>query len=213
MPTQRGLCAQVIVLCSSDVLRRRLSVRSECGEGIRAPAQRQRPLTDEAKRTIREMTNWCQRIPLPTVGLWLGLLVLIGIIMALGYAPEIRAAEMYAPTIGAGRAAAGTRADAALVAVPEPSPETLDDYRSGNVLWLIATLWGLLVPAAILFSGFSARLLDLGVGRRQKLVLHHRRLRTVVCGPDLSARSAAQRLSGLSCYSFLSCRTIEGAEP
>jgi len=86
--------------------------------------------------------------------------VLIGIIMAVGYTAEISAAEMSDSTTAGNRGAEGKRADAALVAVPEPSQETLDYYRSGNVLWVIATLWGLLVPAAILFSGFSARLRD-----------------------------------------------------
>jgi STE24 endopeptidase len=47
-----------------------------------------------------------------------------------------------------------------LVAVPEPSAEALRYYHSGNVLWIAATAWGLLVPGLILFSGFSGRLRD-----------------------------------------------------
>jgi Zn-dependent protease with chaperone function len=46
------------------------------------------------------------------------------------------------------------------VPVPTPSPEAVRLYRSGNVLWIVSTLWGFLVPAAIWFSGFSARLRD-----------------------------------------------------
>lgn len=44
------------------------------------------------------------------------------------------------------------------VRVPEPSETALRYHRSGNVLWVIATLWGLLVPGVLLFSGASARL-------------------------------------------------------
>ncbi|WP_295884546.1 hypothetical protein [uncultured Thiohalocapsa sp.] len=56
-----------------------------------------------------------------------------------------------------GPAAELKRADEPPVAVPEPSAETLPYYRNGNVLGVLATLWGLLPPAVILFSGFSAR--------------------------------------------------------
>jgi Zn-dependent protease with chaperone function len=44
------------------------------------------------------------------------------------------------------------------VPVPEPSEKALRYYRSGNVLWVIANLWGWLVPLGLLFSGLSARL-------------------------------------------------------
>jgi len=40
--------------------------------------------------------------------------------------------------------------------VPEPTPQALSYYRSGNVLWIVDNVWGLLVPAAFLFTGFSA---------------------------------------------------------
>lgn len=46
------------------------------------------------------------------------------------------------------------------VPVPVPSEKAMRYYRSGNVLWGIETLWGLIVPALLLFSGFSARLRD-----------------------------------------------------
>src|SRR3954464_12784611 len=45
-----------------------------------------------------------------------------------------------------------------LVPVPAPSEKALAYYRSGNVLWAIATVWGVLIPALFLFTGFSARL-------------------------------------------------------
>lgn len=44
------------------------------------------------------------------------------------------------------------------VPVPEPSEKALAYHRSGNVLWVVNTIWGLLVPAVILFTGFSARI-------------------------------------------------------
>ena len=44
--------------------------------------------------------------------------------------------------------------------VPTPSEKALRYYRSGNVLWAIDTLWGLLVPALLLFTGISARMRD-----------------------------------------------------
>ena len=44
------------------------------------------------------------------------------------------------------------------VPVPEPTPEALSYYRSGNVLWVITNVWGLLIPSLILFAGVSARL-------------------------------------------------------
>ena len=59
------------------------------------------------------------------------------------------------------------------VAVPVPSEKALDFYRSGNVLWIVQTLWGLIVPAALLFTGFSARMRTLAqrVGRKWLFVV------------------------------------------
>jgi STE24 endopeptidase len=44
------------------------------------------------------------------------------------------------------------------VPVPEPSEKALAYHRSGTVIWIVSTIWGLLVPAAILWTGFSARM-------------------------------------------------------
>jgi Zn-dependent protease with chaperone function len=54
------------------------------------------------------------------------------------------------------------------VAVPEPTAEALSYYRSGNVLWIVDNIWGLLVPAVFLFTGFSATLANWScrVGRK-----------------------------------------------
>ena len=54
------------------------------------------------------------------------------------------------------------------VAVPEPSAEALQYYHSGNRLWVAGTVLGFLIPALLLFTGFSARLRNgaVRVGRR-----------------------------------------------
>lgn len=87
-------------------------------------------------------------------------MLLIGAIVLSGSAAAIDAAEPPNPIAPADAVTANEGEGTTPVAVPEPSEETLRYYRSGNVLWVGATLWGLLVPAAILFSGFSARLRD-----------------------------------------------------
>lgn len=48
-------------------------------------------------------------------------------------------------------------ATTAEVAVPEPSALALSYHRSGNLLWAGATTLDLLLPAALLFTGLSAR--------------------------------------------------------
>lgn len=50
------------------------------------------------------------------------------------------------------------RADTIAITVPPPTAEALSYYRSGNVLWVAGTVWGLAVPALLLFTGCSARL-------------------------------------------------------
>jgi hypothetical protein len=32
------------------------------------------------------------------------------------------------------------------VAVPQPSELALERYRSGNIIWVVNQLWGLLIP-------------------------------------------------------------------
>jgi Zn-dependent protease with chaperone function len=44
------------------------------------------------------------------------------------------------------------------VAVPEPTEQALAYHRSGNALWVVNTIWGLLIPALFLFTGLSARI-------------------------------------------------------
>jgi Zn-dependent protease with chaperone function len=56
--------------------------------------------------------------------------------------------------------AAATERHTAPVPVPPPSAKAVDYYRSGNVLWVVNQLWGLLLPSAFLFTGLSARIRD-----------------------------------------------------
>ncbi len=44
------------------------------------------------------------------------------------------------------------------VPVPVPSEKAMRYYNSGIVLWLVGLVWGLAVPALVLFSGLSAKL-------------------------------------------------------
>src|SRR5262247_1119662 len=55
------------------------------------------------------------------------------------------------------------------VPVPEPSEKALSYYHSGIVLWVVNVVWGLLIPALFLFTGFSARIRDWAklIGRRR----------------------------------------------
>jgi len=44
------------------------------------------------------------------------------------------------------------------VPVPEPTEKALEYYSSGNVIWAIDLVWGMLIPAIFLFTGFSAKI-------------------------------------------------------
>lgn len=54
------------------------------------------------------------------------------------------------------------------VPVPEPSDKAMRYYRSGNVLWWVNVVWGLLIPALFLFTGFSARIRNWAKGLGKK---------------------------------------------
>ena len=46
------------------------------------------------------------------------------------------------------------------VAVPEMSEKARRYYDSGNVLWFVNLIWGLLIPILFLVTGFSAKMRD-----------------------------------------------------
>ncbi len=50
------------------------------------------------------------------------------------------------------------------VIVPPASEKTLNYYKSGNVLWIVGVLVGLLIPALFLWTGLSARLRTWAIG-------------------------------------------------
>jgi STE24 endopeptidase len=72
------------------------------------------------------------------------------------------------PTATPGSQPTYAQSSTAPVPVPEPSEKALSYYRSGIVLSVVIALWGLLVPALFLFTGFSARIRDWAhqVGRK-----------------------------------------------
>lgn len=90
-------------------------------------------------------------------GIFSGLLALAATCVLLVVVPEALATGQ---PLGAayGALAADSQPNSKLVPVPAPSEKTLRFYHSGNVLWVMKTLWALVVPALILFTGFSARL-------------------------------------------------------
>jgi Zn-dependent protease with chaperone function len=87
-------------------------------------------------------------------------------------APPAEPVPAASPAPGA-PAAAAARPDTGPVAVPEPTEKAMRYYRSGNAVWVVDTLLGLLVPALLLFTGFSARIRDLArrIGRRWLFVI------------------------------------------
>jgi len=64
------------------------------------------------------------------------------------------------PTATPGSQQASAQSSTAPVPVPEPSEKAVSYYRSGILLWIVNVLWGLLIPALFLFTGFSARIRD-----------------------------------------------------
>lgn len=59
------------------------------------------------------------------------------------------------------------------VVVPPPSDAAIRYHRSGNQLWGVETMLGLLIPALILFTGFSARIRNAArwIGRKPLLIV------------------------------------------
>jgi Zn-dependent protease with chaperone function len=76
------------------------------------------------------------------------------------FAPLAQAQAPAPDPVQAAAGAAATGGPPAAVPVPEPSEKALRYYRSGNVLWAVSTIWGLLVPLLLLFTGLSARMRD-----------------------------------------------------
>jgi Zn-dependent protease with chaperone function len=59
------------------------------------------------------------------------------------------------------------------VAVPEPSPEAIEYYRSGNLLWVVSQAVALAIPAVVLLTDLSVRIRNLAhrIGRKWLFVV------------------------------------------
>jgi Zn-dependent protease with chaperone function len=69
--------------------------------------------------------------------------------------PPASVTDTTAPLVAPPPAATGP------VAVPAPTEKALRYYRTGIGFWLLDIAWGLVIPLAFLFTGFSARIRDL----------------------------------------------------
>jgi Zn-dependent protease with chaperone function len=79
----------------------------------------------------------------------------------------VLAQEPTQPTPAAPAAATAAHSTSDYVPVPEPTEQARAYHRSGIAWWIVTTLWGWLIPALFLFTGFSARIRDWarGIGR------------------------------------------------
>ena len=75
-------------------------------------------------------------------------------------------AVIEAQTTGTAPQTADHRADR--IAVPDPTPQALSYYRSGNVLFVLGSVWDLLIPSLLLLTGVSARIRDWSRRRGRK---------------------------------------------
>jgi Zn-dependent protease with chaperone function len=89
------------------------------------------------------------------------LLLLVLLLILSASAVFAQPASQASPAPAATAAPASNPAPPPTVPVPTASAKAMRYYRSGNVLWVIDTLWGLAIPALLLFTGFSAWMRDL----------------------------------------------------
>jgi Zn-dependent protease with chaperone function len=84
------------------------------------------------------------------------MLVVLFLTFALGGTPA--GAQPIDAAARAGSPPATAADETAPVAVPEPSEQAMQYYRSGNVLWLVEQVWSIAVLVVLLATGFSARM-------------------------------------------------------
>jgi Zn-dependent protease with chaperone function len=87
-------------------------------------------------------------------------LIMVLLAAVTGIAQEVEPTGASESVQASQESAAEVQAEVGPVVVPEPSEEAMRYYRSGNLLWIVNALWGLLIPALFLFTGFSARIRD-----------------------------------------------------
>lgn len=91
----------------------------------------------------------------------LALVVLCVLVLVLSVCAAVVTAQTASEVRGFGeRMQSAGGPDEAPVSVPPPSEKALSYYRSGNVLWVVDLIWGILIPCLFLFTGFSARIRD-----------------------------------------------------
>jgi Zn-dependent protease with chaperone function len=89
----------------------------------------------------------------------LALVALCVFVLALSICAAIATAQTASGVGGVGeRVQPAGGHDEAPVPVPPPSEKALSYYRSGNVLWIVNLIWGILIPCLFLVSGLSARI-------------------------------------------------------
>jgi STE24 endopeptidase len=86
-----------------------------------------------------------------------GLIILMGPSGVRGREPQVETKES-AVAGGAAPSQASPVDELAPVEVPPPTAKALRYYRSGMRLWAFNEVWALILPAALAFTGFSARL-------------------------------------------------------
>ncbi|WP_406696559.1 M48 family metallopeptidase [Singulisphaera sp. Ch08] len=95
-------------------------------------------------------------------------LLRLALLLALFLTPPLQAADLAPSGSSVSGRPTPVAKDLTPVPVPQPSALAVRYHESGNWLWALGQLWALLVPAALLFSGASARFRDLArqLGRR-----------------------------------------------
>ena len=120
--------------------------------------------------TVRRLRRRGALVPLPAVLLLAAVVVVAAAAGAAQESPASRQPPDGQEPSAAQEPPAGQEPSAAQepVPVPEPSATAMRYYRSGNLLWVVSTLWGFAVPCLLLFTGWSARLRTLAqrIGRR-----------------------------------------------
>ena len=96
------------------------------------------------------------------------MLLIVAAVTMLSVGLSAQSAPPAPDTPAAAQTASGDR-----VPVPEPTAQALAYHRSGTVLWVLDNLWALLVPAVLLWTGFSARMRDWSrrIGRKWFFVI------------------------------------------
>ena len=93
--------------------------------------------------------------------------LLVGVLLSAVGSASARGGEPKASALASSREGTDVADEETPVAVPDPTPVAIAFHRTGNWIWVFARIWDVLVPAALLCSGFSARIrgFALRVGR------------------------------------------------